>query len=577
MRMSNLFGRTLRETPADAEMPGHALLVRAGMIRPLATGIYTFLPLGWRVIRRIEQIIREEMDAIGGQETHMPVVQPAELWQATGRWDEIGPELVRFKDRTGRDMVLGMTHEEVVTYLARQEINSYRQLPAVVYQFQTKVRDEPRSRGGLLRVREFIMKDAYSLDMDEAGLDSFYPRIYQAYVNIFRRCGLDPLAVEADPGMMGGTGSHEFMLLSEHGEDVVVLCPDCGYAANLENVRSTWPADESEMRPVEEIATPGIDTIAGLAHFLGIPKSGTAKAVFYIVDNRLIFAVIRGDLEINETKLARVLGTADFAVATEEAIRAAGAVPGYASPIALAGRATIVVDESVVAARNLVAGANKEGYHLRNVNYGRDFTADHVADIATVRAGDACPRRRSSGRACGEPLKLERAIELGHIFKLGTRYSEPMGATFLDAEGKARPIVMGSYGIGLGRLMAAIAEVHHDERGLVWPPSIAPADVYLIALGLKEEAIRATAGQLYRGLQAEGFQVLFDDRDERAGVKFNDADLIGIPVRVTVSSRAQQRGGVEVKKRWSDRWEIVPAGQLASLICGFFGTRDLHD
>ncbi len=561
MRMSNLFGRTLREAPADAELASHALLVRAGMIRPLTAGVYTFLPLGWRVIRRIEQIIREEMDAIGGQEMHMPVMQPAALWQETGRWDEVGPELMRFKDRTGRDMVLGMTHEEVVTHLARQEIHSYRQLPAVVYQFQTKVRDEPRSRGGLIRVREFIMKDAYSLDADQAGLEAFYPKIYQAYLNIFHRCGLDPLPVEADPGMMGGTGSHEFMLLNEHGEDTVAVCSACDYAANLENARTAWPADDAEMQPVEEVATPGIDTIAGLADFLGIPKSQTAKAVFYTVGDALIFAVIRGDVEINETKLARVLGTADFAPASEDTIRAAGAVPGYASPIGLKGKPTIIVDESVVAARNLVAGANRQGYHLHNVNYGRDYTADQVADIATVRDGDLCAR-------CGAPLTLQRAIELGHIFKLGTRYSQPMGATFLDADGEARPLVMGSYGIGLGRLMAALAEVHHDERGLIWPPAIAPADVYLVSLGAMDEEMRAMAETLYASLRPEGFDVLFDDRDERAGVKFNDADLIGVPIRVTVSSRAWKAGGVEIKARGSDQAEIVPVEDLPARIRG---------
>lgn len=565
MRMSSLFGRTLRETPAEAELPSHALLIRAGMIRSLAAGIYTFLPLGWRVIRRIEQIIREEMDAIGAQEMHMPVVQPATLWQETGRWDELGPDLVRFKDRGGRDMVLGMTHEEVVTYLARHEINSYRQLPAVVYQFQTKVRDEPRPRGGLIRVREFIMKDAYSLDVDEAGLEAFYPNIYQAYANIFRRCGLDALAVGADPGMMGGTGSHEFVLLNEHGEDTVVLCSACDYAANLDSARVAWPPDETAMQPLDEVATPGVDTIAGLADFLGIPKSHTAKAVFYTAGGELIFTVIRGDLEINEIKLARVLGTTDFAPASEEAIRAAGAVPGYASPIGLQGKATIIVDESVVAARNLVAGANKEGYHLRNVNYGRDYTADQVVDIATARAGDACPK-------CGAPVRLQRAIELGHLFKLGTRYSEPMGAVFLDADGQAHPIVMGSYGIGLGRLMAAVAEAHHDERGLIWPPAVAPADVYLVGLGLKDAETLNMAEELYQALRGEGFEVLFDDRDERAGVKFNDADLIGVPVRLTVSSRARKQGGVEVKARWSDEAQIASPDELPALIRTYLTT-----
>ncbi|MFQ5340074.1 MAG: proline--tRNA ligase [Anaerolineae bacterium] len=570
MRMSNLFGRTLREAPADARMPSHALLIRAGMIRPVAAGVYTYLPLGWRVIRRIKQIIREEMDAIGGQELHMPVIQPAELWQQTGRWDEIGPELVRFRDRSGRDMVLGMTHEEIVTFLTRQEINSYRELPAVVYQFQTKVRDEPRSRGGLVRVREFIMKDAYSLDRDEAGLEAFYPSIYQAYENIFRRCGLNPVAVEADPGMMGGFGSHEFMLPNQHGEDTVIVCPACEYAANLEKACTNWPAHTTEIQPVEEVATPGIDTIAGLADFLGIPKSHIAKAVFYTVGDRLIFAVIRGDLEINETKLARVLGTAYFAPAPEQAIRAAGAVPGYASPIALEGTVTIIVDASVVAARNLVAGANKTGYHLRNVNYGRDYTADQVADIATVRAGDACPQ-------CGTPVTSERAIELGHIFKLGTRYSVMMGATYRDSDGESRPVVMGSYGIGLGRLMAAIAEVHHDNNGLAWPPAAAPVDVYLVGLGLKDEGVRAMAQELYENLQAEGLEVLFDDRDERAGVKFNDADLIGAPVRATVSARAQQHGGTEIKARWETQSQIVPAAEAPSVIRAILRGEDLHD
>lgn len=568
--MSKLFGRTLREAPADARMPGHALLVRAGMVRPVAAGVYAYLPLGWRVIRRIEQIIREEMDAIGGQELHMPVIQPAELWQQTGRWDEIGPELVRFRDRADRDMVLGMTHEEIVTFLARQEINSYRELPVVVYQFQTKVRDEPRSRGGLIRVREFIMKDAYSLDADEAGLEAFYPTIYQAYVKIFRRCGLDLVAVEADPGMMGGFGSHEFMLLNQHGEDTVIVCQACDYAANLENARTTWPADPTEMQPMAEVATPGIDTIAGLADFLGIPKSHTAKAVFYTADGKLIVAAIRGDLEINETKLARVLGTANFAPASEDVIRAAGAVPGYASPMALAGTATVIVDESVVAARNLVAGANKEGHHLRNVNYGRDYSAEQVADIATVRAGDACPQ-------CGTPVTAERAIELGHIFKLGTRYSAMMGATYRDSNGQARPVVMGSYGIGLGRLIAAIAEVHHDEDGLAWPPAVAPVDVYLVGLGLEDDGIRTMAQELYATLRSEGVDVLFDDRDERAGVKFNDADLIGAPVRVTVSKRAQRRGGIEVKARWSNQSQIVPADELPLLMRAHLRERDLQN
>jgi len=562
MRMSQLFGNTLRENPANAEMPSHQLLVRAGMIRPLAAGIYSYLPLGWRVLRKIEAIMRQEMKAIGAQDMMMPVVHPAELWQATGRWQSIGPDMGRLRDRAGRDLVLAMTHEEVVAALARHEIQSYRQLPRLVFHIQTKFRDEPRPRGGLIRVREFTMKDAYSLDADLEGLDTAYQKIYQAYVNIFRRCGVETLAVEADVGQMGGSASHEFMVLNENGEDTLILCPACGYAANAE--RATFAKPEVARPPegeVEEIATPGCKTIAEVAAFVGVPTHQTLKAVFYVTGdtNEFIFVVIRGDLDVNETKLRNLLGGGDLGPATDAEILAVGAVPGYASPRGLTG-VRVIADESVHLGGNFVAGANREGYHLINVNYPRDVQAEMVADIALARAGDVCA-------ACGAALTEARGIEIGHLFKLGIRYSEALGATYLDAAGQAHPIVMGSYGIGTGRLMAVVVEQHHDEHGIIWPVEIAPYHVHLVNLGREaEEETTQTAETLYTELLAEGFEVLYDDRAERPGVKFNDADLIGVPVRATVSHRSLARGGVEVKRRDAGERTIVRLDDLAAEI-----------
>lgn len=561
MRMSQLFGNTLRENPADAEMPSHQLLVRAGMIRPLAAGIYSYLPLGWRVLRKIEAIMRQEMEAVGAQDMMMPVVHPAELWQATGRWQSMGPNMGRLRDRTGRDLVLAVTHEEVVADLARHEIRSYRQLPRLVFHIQTKFRDEPRPRGGLVRVREFTMKDAYSLDADWQGLDAAYLKMYQVYANIFRRCNVETLAVQADVGQMGGSASQEFMALNEHGEDTLILCPACGYAANVE--RATFAKPEVERQPegdAEEMATPGCKTIADVAAFVGVPTHQTLKAVFYVTaDGEFIFAVIRGDLDVNETKLRNLLGGAEFGPATDAEIVAIGAVPGYASPRGLTG-VRVIADDSVYLGNNFVAGANREGYHLLNVNYPRDFEAELVADFALARAGDACP-------TCGAALTEARGIELGHLFKLGTRYSEALGATYLDADGQARPIVMGSYGIGTGRLMAVVVEQHHDEHGIIWPVEIAPYHVHLINLGRDaEEEATKTAETLYTDLLAQGFEVLYDDRDERAGVKFNDADLIGVPVRVTVSRRSLAQNGVEVKRRDASERTIVSLDDLAGEI-----------
>jgi len=560
MRMSALFGTTLRQDPADAELVSHKLLVRAGFIRALAAGIYSYLPLAYKAMKKIEAIIRQEMDAIGGQELLMPVVHPAELWKESGRWYALGPELVRFKDRAQRDMVLAMTHEEPVTDLIRREISSYRQLPFMVYQIQIKFRDEPRPRGGLIRVREFTMKDGYSAHPDFADLDRYYPLVRQAYENIFRRCGLKAIVVEADPGMMGGTASHEFMIPSEGGEDTIIRCERCTYAANAEAARFNKElAQDEDLLPLEMVATPGMRTIEEVAGFLGVPTWKTAKAVFYVDrEGRVIFAVIRGDLEVNEVKLANVTRSAGLRPATEDELRAAGIVPGYASPVGVKG-VQVIVDDSLVGARNVVAGANREGYHFRNVNYGRDFSADVVADIALARSGAPCP-------VCGAPLLEEKAIELGHIFKLGTKYSEAMGATYLDAEGKERPVVMGCYGIGIGRLLAAIVEQHHDAKGIIWPPAVAPCEVHVVGLNLDDAAVAKTCEEVY-GELGRRWAVLYDDRPEpSAGVKFNDADLLGMPVRVTVSRRSLSAGGVEVKARWAAEATVAPVQRCAEAV-----------
>jgi prolyl-tRNA synthetase len=565
MRMSRLFSHTLREAPADAEVMSHQLLLRAGFIRQLAAGIFSYLPLARRAMDKIEQIIRQEMDSIGGQEISMPVVHPAELWQETGRWYQIDAEMTRLKDRTGRDLVLGMTHEEVVADLVRKEIRSYRQLPALVYQIQTKWRDDPRPRAGLIRVREFTMKDSYSLDVDYHGLDRQYRQHYQAYFNIFRRCGLDVIAVKADTGMMGGKLSHEYMFLTPVGEDSLLLCDQCGYAANRQIARFAKPfASDQGKLPVEKVATPACKTIEELATFLSIPKSRTAKAVFVIAtipvgqEKRevFVFAVVRGDMEINETKLANAIHARDLRPATEAEIRAVGAEPGYASPVGLQN-VTVVADDLLLSSPNLVAGANQSGYHLLNTNYGRDWQADIVTDLAAARAGDACPQ-------CGKELRMVRGVEVGNIFQLGTRYSEALGATFVDQDGSEKPVVMGSYGIGVGRLMACVAEDHHDENGLNWPVTIAPYHVHLVLLAGKSSGheITSLADRLYADLQKAGIEVLYDDRDESPGVRFKDADLIGLPLRLTVSERALASGGIEFKRRGADEKEIVQVDQL---------------
>ncbi len=563
MRMSRLFSQTLREAPAEVEAISHQLLLRAGFIRPLASGIFSYLPLARRALNKIEAIIREEMNAIGGQEITMPVVHPADIWQETGRWYQIGAEMGRFKDRADRDLVLAMTHEEVVADLARKELKSYRQLPQLVYHIQTKWRDDPRPRAGLIRVREFTMKDSYSLDADWAGLDAQYQAHYQAYFNIFRRCGLAVIAVASDTGMMGGTLAHEFMALLPIGEDTLMLCAACGYAANrqIAAFRKPEPAAAAPL-PLEKVATPGVTTIEALATFLGIASAQTAKAVFMVATvaegemerEQFVFAVIRGDMEVNETKLANAIKALTLRPALEAEIRAIGAEPGYGSPLGVRG-ALIVADELVARAPNLVAGANEPGYHLLNVNYGRDYTADLVCDIAAARADDPCP-------VCGSPLRAERGVEVGNIFKLGTRYTEALGCMYADAEGALHPVVMGSYGIGVGRLLACIAETHHDEHGLIWPISVAPYQVHLVLLGGKEVAVEPVADQVYAALQAAGIEVLYDDRVGSPGIKFNDADLLGMPLRVTVAQRGLKEGVVELKRRDSAEKDYIPLSEV---------------
>lgn len=568
MHITQLFGQTLREPPAEAEATSHQLLLRAGFIRQLGAGIFSYLPLARRSMNKIEKIIREEIEAIGGQELTMPVVHPAEIWKKSGRWQQIDNEMGRFKDRNGRDMALAMTHEEVVADLVSKEIHSYRQLPLLIYHIQTKWRDDPRPRAGLIRVREFTMKDSYSLDRDWEGLDRQYRNHYQAYFRIFQRCTVPVVAVKSDVGMMGGKTAHEFMYLTPVGEDSLMFCDECGYSANRQ-LAQFWkdlPAEDIA-RPIEKVATPGCKTIAELANFLGVEKSQTAKAVFLVASSlegdavleKFVFVVVRGDMEVNETKLANQIKARDLRPATEDEIQAVGAVPGYASPVGLKG-IMIIVDDAVLASPNLVSGANEAGYHLLNVNYGRDYRADIIADIVSAQAGDGCPQ-------CGTPLRMERGVEVGNIFKLGVRYSEALNCRYLDENGKEHPVVMGSYGIGIGRLLACVAEAHHDQHGLIWPPAIAPFQVHLILLkGKGAPESEEIAEKLYADLIKAGLDVLYDDRAESPGVKFNDADLIGIPVRLTVSERALKAGGVEFKRRDMEQKEVLPLDGLLDRI-----------
>jgi prolyl-tRNA synthetase len=623
MRFSTLFGRTLRDAPVEAENIAHQLVLRAALVQPLLAGGYALLPLGMRVVRRIEAIMHAELARIDGQELRTPVIQLAALWEQSGRYAQYGPLMLRMADRSERALIFAPTHEEAIAELARREIVSYRQMPALVYQVHTKYRDEMRAKGGLMRMREFTMLDAYTYDVDAAGLDHSYPQVASAFERIFERCGVRYVVVDASSGEMGGREPREYMALSQSGEDTLAICARCGYAANVE-VAVALRADERPttndernmaesgthvigeqaqsgttgirpssfvVRPMEEVATPECKTIAELAAFLGVAESATAKAVFFDTPERgLVFVVIRGDLEVNVDKLRAAAGVSALAPASAEQIAAAGAVAGYASPVGLEvlrederrktkdeGRTKdqlsssvlrpssgvfVLADPSVVAGGPLVAGANRAGYHLRNVVYGRDWRATLVADIAQVRAGDPCVR-------CGAPLTLERGVEIGHIFKLGTRFTEAFGANYLDQDGAAKPVVMGSYGIGLERLLQVIVEQHHDDTGIIWPAEVAPLDIHLIRLG-KSDAVRASGDALYAELQAAGHEVLYDDREETAGVKFNDADLIGLPLRVLVSERLLVAGEVEIKPRGGEPIKLS-RGELAARLAEIAG------
>ncbi|HSH01445.1 MAG TPA: proline--tRNA ligase [Anaerolineae bacterium] len=570
MRQSKLFSQTLRQAPAEAKIKSHEYLLRGGYVRQLAAGIFSYLPLAMRALAKIETIIREEMNRIEGQEIEMPVVHPADIWKESKRWYQIGPEMARFKDRGERDMVLGMTHEEIVGDIVRKEIQSYKQLPQLIYQLQTKFRDEPRARGGLIRVREFTMKDSYSLDMDEAGLAAQYRRHYQAYFNIFRRCGLPPVAVKSDVGMMGGSLAHEFMYLTPIGEDTLLFCDESGYAANSEIATFVKSVPEGEeAKALTRTETPGAKTIEALAAFFDCEKSRLAKSVFMVAEvaegetsvERFVVAVVRGDMDLNETKLQNAVRAKSLRAATDEEIRGRGIVPGYGSPVGVEDETMlVVVDDVIPQCPNLIAGANEEDYHVENVNYGRDFEADIVTDIALAQEGDMSP----DGAGV---LRAVRGVEIGNIFKLGTRYSDSLGCYYLDENGEQQPIVMGSYGIGVGRILACLVEAHHDEYGIMWPMTVAPYQVHLVSLA-RDEEVAAVADTIYADLRAAGIEVLYDDRDESAGVKFNDADLLGMPLRLTVGSRGLKKGGVEMKVRTAQEREMVGLAEVVTRVQG---------
>ena len=560
MRVSRMFGKTLREVPSDADTISHQYLLRAGMINQLTSGVYSMLPMGRRVLVKIEEIIRDEMNKAGSQEVIMPVLHPREIWQKSGREAGFGETLFHLKDRRGHDLVLGPTHEEIITDLVAHYVQSYRDLPQLLYQIQVKLRDEPRPRGGLLRVREFIMKDLYSFDVDDQGLDVSYQKMKQAYINLYARCGLPAVLVDADSGAIGGKDSQEFMLVADSGEDEIIVCPSCHKAANVEkmvSVKSKIALEEP--LPLQEVATPGLTSIEQISTFLKVAPDHTLKAVLYLADNEFVMAVIRGDLEINEIKLKKVLHCTNLVLAGEEAVKAAGIMAGFVSPVGLQAKVKIIADDSVTSGINFAAGGNKKDTHIKNVNYGRDFKVDVVQDITKAKAGDGCPN-------CGDKLTSVRGIEVGHIFKLGTALSEKLGARFLDESGVSKPIVMGCYGIGVGRMMAAAVEQNHDDKGIIWPLPIAPYQVHICGLFMDNPKVIEATDKLYQELEIKGVEVLFDDRLESPGVKFNDADLFGLPFRVTVSPRTLEGQNVEFKRRTEKKAQIMPLAGLADYL-----------
>lgn len=553
MRVSKLYAPTLREVPAEAEVVSHQLMLRAGFMRKAAGGIYTYLPLAWRVLKKIERIVREEMDAKGSQELLMPIIQPAEIWQESGRWDVYGAEMFRLQDRHNRCFCLGPTHEEMVTTLIRSDVRSYRQLPLSVYQIQNKYRDERRPRFGLMRGREFIMKDAYSFDRDEAGLDKSYKDMYDAYTNIFTRCGLNFRPVEADSGAIGGSGSHEFMVIADSGEAEIVFCNSCDYAANVEKAELLpLEAEEEVMLDKEEVLTPDCKTIADVCAYLKLPVDHSVKAVAYNSEKGLILCFVRGDHEVNEIKVLNTCGVIDMEMATEEQLAEAGTIGGYMGPVGIdSKKVMVVVDTTVMKMHNVCCGANKDGYHFVNVNPGRDFTPTYVADIRLIQEGDPCPH-------CGGEVSKARGIEVGQVFKLFTKYSSALKATYLDENGKEQPMVMGCYGVGVSRTMAAAIEQNYDENGIVWPIGIAPYHVLVVPVNIKDEASYAKAEEIYMQLKKVGLETVIDDRNERPGVKFKDADLIGYPLRVVVGPKTLTEGKLEVKIRKTGEIRYFP-------------------
>lgn len=561
MRQQHYLVPTMRDVPADAEVASHKLMLRAGLIRQLASGLYSFLPLGQKVLRNVQQIIREEMDAAGAQELLMPALQPAEIWQETGRWDVYGPELMRLYDRHERPFALGPTHEEVVTGILRDEVKSYKRLPMTVYQIQTKFRDEVRPRFGLLRAREFMMKDAYSFDVSHESLDRSYELMYAAYQNIFSRCGLDFRAVEADSGAIGGTGTHEFMVLSEIGEDTIAYCDTCSYAANIEKAEVINKQYEQlsgdAQASVETVDTPQVKTIEQLVNFLNIDVKRLIKTVAFKVDDFVVVALVRGDYEVNEVKVKNVYGADVVEMLAEDEVVALGSIPGFMGPVGLKD-VKIIADYSIQGMVDAVTGANEKDKHLMHVQPARDFSVDGYYDLRNIVERDACPR-------CEGHIQFAEGIEVGHVFKLGTKYSEALGATFLDENGKTQPMIMGCYGIGVSRTVAAIIEQHHDENGIVWPKAVAPFHIHLIAVNMKDDNQKTLAEKLYNQFKTERIDVLFDDRQERPGVKFKDADLIGLPLRITVGKKASE-GIVECKWRKDGSQEEVHVDDLHDYI-----------
>ncbi|MFH1368762.1 MAG: proline--tRNA ligase [Elusimicrobiota bacterium] len=573
MRFTQLFIPTLREAPADADIISAKLMLRAGMIRKLASGIYEWLPLGLKVLKKVEQIIREEMNAINGHEVSLPILLPKELWEETGRWGLYGKELFRIKDRKESEFCLGPTHEEVMTDLVRREVRSYRQLPLMLYQFGTKFRDEIRPRFGVMRAREFLMKDAYSFHADEKDAEAYYQEAYKAYENICRRCGFKFRVVEATTGQIGGSFSHEFMVLADTGEEEIAWC-ECGYGANVEKAECGKTEEgrgkTEEEKTIEEIHTPNLKSVEEVGKFLEMPADKFIKTMIYIADGKPLVALVRGDHEINETKLQSAAGVSEIKLADEATIeKLTGAPLGFAGPVGMKNKTTVIADHSIECVANSVSGANRKDYHLKNINAGRDYKPDITADIRKVKPGDKCAR-------CGKELKFCRGIEIGHIFKLGYKYSKAMNVNYLDADGKENTMVMGTYGIGVSRIVAATIEQSNDENGIIWPMPLAPYKVVIIPVNIKDEQVKNTAESIYAGLIKEGIDTLIDDRDERAGVKFKDADLTGIPYRITIGEKNLKDGKAELKKRADKQGttELVPVSDIIGKVTGLIKNQD---